>query len=139
MDGLPVESSLLNDVHEQWLDIHLNRIRTLIADEARRIARDRGAQATEGLDVAEAARRFAPGVKFPAEPSLWQKTTASLSAITVVSAVLAVVFAILGVLVSHGQLTYAGATAGYFDIAKLFAGAIVGSTSAGVALSARQK
>jgi len=131
--------STLNNVDEQWLDTHLKRVRSLIAEEAKRIEKDRGAEAPEGLDAAEGTRRFAPGVKFPAAPSLCQKTTASLSAITVVSAVLAVVFAFLRVFVSRGQLASAGTTAGYFDIAKLFAGAIVGSTRASVVLSARQK
>jgi hypothetical protein len=147
MDNSPIQgpigseappTSTLSKVDEEWLDIHLKRIRKLITEEALRIARDRDAKAPEGLDVAEAAKRFAPGVRFPAEPSFWARTMASLNGVTVVSAVLALLFGIMGVLVGRGYLGAAGTTSGYFDITKLFAGAIVGSTSAGV-LGARQK
>jgi hypothetical protein len=139
MDAPPTANLTLSKVDEQWLDVHLERIRFLIVDEAIRIAKDRDVQAPEGLDVAEAAKRFAPGVRFPAEPSLWARTTSSLSGVTVVSAILALLFGIMGILVGRGELTYAGTTSAYFDIAKLFAGAIVGSTGAGVALGARRK
>src|SRR5271165_2016883 len=107
-------SLTLTKVDEQWLDVHLKRIRTLITDEAIRIAKDRDTQVPEGLDVAEAAKRFAPGVRFPAEPSLWARTTSSLSGVTVVSAVLALLFGVMGILVGRGQLTYAGTTSAYF-------------------------
>jgi hypothetical protein len=128
----------LSKVDEQWLDIHLRRIRKLIADEAIRLAKDRNVQAPEGLDVAEAAKSFAPGVRFPAEPSLWARTKASLSGVTMVSAVMVLLFGIMGILVGQGQLASAGTSSAYFDIAKLFAGAIVGSTGAGVVLSGRR-
>ena len=128
----PQPESHLTSVEEQMLDNHLERIRKLIIDEAIRIARDRGAQVAvppEELDVAEAAKRFAPGRKFP-EDALWQRTKNSLSGITLVSAALAVVFGILGALVNYGHLANAGSGTAYFDIAKLFAGAVVGSTGA---------
>jgi len=131
------ESSPLTPVEEQMLDNHLKRIRKLIVQEAVRIAKDRGVQPPdppEELDVAEAAKRFAPGKKFP-EDALWQRTKSSLSGITLVSALLAVVFGILGALVNYGHLANAGSSTAYFDIAKLFAGAIVGSTGAGAVIA----
>jgi hypothetical protein len=127
----------LSQVDEEWLDIHLRRIRKLITDDAFRIANARHAQAPEGLDVAEATRRFAPGKKFPAD-GLWARTQASLSGVTVVSAVMVFLFGLMGILVGRGQLAYAGTASAYFDIAKLFAGAIVGSTGAGAVLDARR-
>jgi hypothetical protein len=69
------------------------------------MAKGRSLQSPEGLDVAEAARRFAPGVRFPAEPSLWERTKGSLSGITVVSAVLAVVFGVLGVVARQNVIS----------------------------------
>jgi hypothetical protein len=137
----PSESSPLTRVEEEMLDNHLNRIRRLIVDEAVRIARDRGVQPPqppEELDVAEAAKRFAPGKKVP-EDALWQRTKNSLSGITMVSALLAVVFGILGALVNYGHLANAGNSTAYFDIAKLFAGAVVGSTGAGAVIGARRE
>jgi hypothetical protein len=132
-------ASPLDPVNEKFLDTHLLRIRQLIVDEARRIAKDRSVQRPEGMDVAEAARKFAPGVQFPAEPSLWERTKGSLSGVTVVSAVLAVVFGLLGVWVARGHLGEAGSYTAYFDIAKLFAGAIVGSTGAAIVRGPRHE
>lgn len=131
----------LTPVEEQMLDNHLKRIRKLIVEEAVRIAKDRGVQppqSPEELDVAEAAKRFAPGKKFP-EDALWQRTKSSLSGITLVSALLAVIFGILGALVNSGHLANAGNSTAYFDIAKLFAGAVVGSTGAGAVIGSRRE
>ena len=131
------ETSRLSKNDEQWLNDHLNRIRKLIIDEAFRRARDRDADAArpEGLDVAEAARRFAPGLRFP-EP-FRERILASLSGMTLVSAALALVFGVIGVIgVLKGN---AASATPYFDIVKLFAGAIVGSTGAGVVLASRRK
>ena len=141
MDISPVKPAApeLDPVNEKFLDTHLQRIRKLIVDEAWRIAKDRSVQDPEGMDVAEAARKFAPGIKFPAEPSLWERTKGSLSGVTVVSAALAVVFGFLGVWVAGGHLAEAGSYNAYFDIAKLFAGAIVGSTGAGIMRGARHE
>lgn len=130
-DKQPVTSPL-SKVDQQWLDNHLELIRQLITQEAFRTAGERELQSPNGLDVAEAAKRFAPGAKFPDEPSFSERIKSSLSGITLVSALLAVVFGVLGVLQQQNQ-------AAYFDIVKLFAGAIVGSTGAGVALASRRK
>jgi hypothetical protein len=129
------DESELSSVDKEWLDNHLARIRHLIAQEAVQVAKDRDAQRPEGMDVAEAAKQFAPGVRFPGEPSFSDRIKASLSGITLVSGVLAVVFGVLGV---YSRMHQGDATP-YFDIVKLFAGAIVGSTGAGVALSTRRK
>ncbi len=83
----------------------------------------------------EAAKRFAPGVRFPA--AFRERILASLSGMTLVSAALALVFGVIGVI---GVLMGHGASAApYLDIVKLFAGAVVGSTGAGVALASRRK
>jgi hypothetical protein len=134
----PPKTVILSESDEQWLDDHLRRIRKLITDEAIRAAKDRDFQCTEPevLDVADAAKRFAPGVRFPDEPSFIERIGASLSGITFVSALLAIVFGLIGLLQPAGSTT---TTAACFDIVKLFAGAVVGSTGAGVALASRRR
>ena len=124
-------TSPLSKIDEQWLNDHLERIRKLITDEAVRAANFRGADHAEGLDVAMAAKTYAPGDKFRDEPKFFERIGASLSGITLVSALLAVVFGFIGWL--------RPTDAAYFDIVKLFAGAVVGSTGAGVALTFRQR
>jgi hypothetical protein len=135
----PVASSL-SEIDQQWLDNHLECIRKLITQEAIHAAKDKGADLPPaGLEVAEAARRFAPGVRFPDEPSFSDRIKSSLSGITLVSALLAVVFGVLGVWQSHRGPADAPYAAAYFDIVKLFAGAVVGSTGAGAVIGARRK
>jgi hypothetical protein len=92
----------------------------------------------EPLDVAEAARRYAPGTLLPMKPvepppqGFWSRVTESISGITLISALLAFIFGALGLLKPD-------AAQGWLDIAKIFAGAVVGSAGASVAAAVRGK
>jgi hypothetical protein len=131
-------SSTLSKDDELWLKNHLEQIRKAITVEALRVAKENGRKRPAPLDVAEAARAFAPGDTFPIEPKFIPRIAASLSGVTVVSAALAVIFGFLGIWLSrHGA--EASNTGAYFDIAKIFAGAVVGSTGAGFVIGARRK
>jgi hypothetical protein len=75
-----------------------------------------------------AIEEYAPGRAVAAvEPrqGVWQRLLDSISPLAMVSAAMAIVFAACGLL--------KGGNAGYLDIAKIFAGAIVGSTSVSAA------
>ncbi len=125
---------------EAWLDDHLASIRAQIIKEARYLAKKSERERLEPLDVAEAARQFAPGKRFPGEPKFWQRIGSSISAITLVSAILAVLFGTIGALLNHRTPEIqAGSPSGYFDIAKLFAGAVVGSSGANLAAAFRKE
>ena len=129
--GRPQTESALSKVDNQWLDGYLDSLRKTIEIEARDIGSGRRG-GPNGLDVAEAARRYAPGQKFPAEPTFSQRLAGQLSGITFVCAILAVVF---------GGIAYflPDQRAACFDIIKIFAGAIVGSTGATVVTASRRR
>jgi len=119
-------SDILTQGTSYWLDEHLSIVRQNILDEAKRIAKldNREGPVVEPKDIAEAAKRFAPGTEVPAKETpkqtTWQTLVEWASSPMFVSALLAIAFGILGV--------YRGGQ-GAFDIAKVFAGAIVGSAA----------
>jgi len=124
---------------ELWLKEHLSQIETKIREEAIKLsdAANRSGM-IEPLDVAEAARRYAPGTLLPMQPvglppqGFWSRVTESISGITLISALLAFIFGTLGLLKPN-------AAQGWLDIAKIFAGAVVGSAGASVAAAVRGK
>jgi hypothetical protein len=120
------------------LDDHLQGIRSQILREAKYLASRSKRDQVAPLDVAEAAGKFAPGKRFPAEPPFWQRIGSSLSAITLVSAALAALFALIGVVLNWQTGGAQAGSSGYFDIAKIFAGAIVGSSGANLVVTSRQ-
>jgi hypothetical protein len=78
----------------------------------------------EIAQMARAIEEYAPGRAVAAvEPrqGVWQRLLDSISPLAMVSAAMAIVFAACGLV--------KGGNAAYLDIAKVFAGAIVGSTS----------
>jgi hypothetical protein len=88
-------------------------------------------------DVAQACIDIAPGRPFPVEQTLGQRIGSSITGITVISAILAVIFGIIG---------FAGLGRGgeeivkpFIDIAQIFAGAVVGSTGAAAVASRGQQ
>ena len=135
---MPSTSPPLTQGTSEWLQEHLDIVKKRILDEAVRLAKlDNRQEGIEPRDIAEAAKRFAPGIEIPSVPDLVVDTPSfgarilawTPSTITV-SALLAVAFGILGV--------YRGGQ-GAFDIAKVFAGAIVGSAATAVRSNAKQK
>jgi hypothetical protein len=68
-----------------------------------------------------------------AEPWSWRRSLLrSISGVTIIAAVLAIVFGVLG-------FVGVGGTSGFLDISKIFAGAIVGSTATGAAAEVRAR
>ena len=117
----------------RWLEAHLLTIQEKIRSQAQSMADSDGRKTIEPRDIAEAAKLYAPGELVPTtlspEPLTFrQRVLSSISGITLISAILAVVFGIIGYF-SRGE---AQITAGAWDIAKIFAGAVVGSTGATV-------
>jgi hypothetical protein len=121
-----------------WLSDHLASIEAKIIDEARKLITN---GATEQMAVAEAARRYAPGDQFPEnrdpKPTpFWSRIAESISGITLVTAVLAIIFGVLGLLDIHGDKESAQR---WIDVAKIFAGAVVGSAGVSAVSSAKGK
>jgi hypothetical protein len=118
----------------EWLNAHLNSVRTSIEREASVIAEAGGREAVEPRDIAQAALRFAPGDKFPVPVPPSRLDAWGINGVTVVSALLALAFGGLGAYLSRN-----GVNSGALDIAKIFAGAIVGSAGASVAATASRR
>ena len=103
-----------------WLAEHLDDVRTKIIGEAESLAATEGRDQVRPTDIARATSKFAPGG--PVRGSWFaDRVLGSLSGVSVVAALLAVVFGALGV--------YTNQTA-YFDLVKLFAGTVLGSAGA---------
>ena len=121
------EEGELSPGAKAWLDDHLLYIKRKIIEEARKVAKEsRGEDTIQPLDVAEAAKLYAPGRQISAqkEISFWRRLTDSITGITLISAILAIVFGFLGYFTPTQE--------GWLDIAKIFAGAVVGSAGAAI-------
>ena len=114
------------------LDEHIELIKIAIIEEAHAAS---GNGILQPMQVLDAAKLYAPGYRLPTQTYVpfWSRIFESISGITLISALLAIIFGLLGW--SQG----ATAGAGLLDIAKILAGAIVGSTGAAVASSIRSK
>lgn len=137
------EGNMLNGDELDWLSAHTKSVETKIIAEARAIAKD---GKIEPKDLYQAALKFIPGDRIPDEPAApttGDRILASISGITIISAILAVVFALLGFFLP--DITGPNATsniqlkASFIDIAKIFAGAIVGSAGAGAVSTVKRK
>ena len=117
-----------------WLTEHLQRVQDKIVEEAARLAAQDNRAQIDPRDIAEAAKAFAPGIEVSQVPQLSGRPAAprkplllellsSAPSITTVSAVLAVIFGVIG---------WRAKDSSAFDIAKVFAGAIVGAAGATV-------
>ena len=128
--------SELGQEASDWLKAHLEVIEGRIVNEAQARARDAQHRSIEPSDVSLAAMKYAPGRAFPEdrELTLGERIGMSISGITLISAVLAVLFGAMGAI----QAGEGDATA-WYDIAKIFAGAVVGSTGAAAVASARKR
>ena len=113
-----------------FLDDHFASIRRKVVREADTIAKNDQRESVEPRDVSAALQRYAPGILFPDEPSWSDRILSSISGITLISALLATIFGLIGV--------FSGSPI-YNDIVKLLAGAILGSTGAGAIATRRRK
>src|SRR5687768_17354491 len=100
--------SQLSKGTNEWLQEHLETIRHQIISRANALAQQ-DKRAVEPRDIAEAAKKFAPGTEV-VRTSVYERVFSWTPSITTVSAVLAVVFGVIG---------WRGANASAFDIAKV--------------------
>lgn len=131
-----VGESVLSKGEEQWLNEHMDRLKKTIIKEARESVQADGRDEVEPADVSGATMIHAPGFAFPR--SFWDRILGSITGVTLMSFLLAVFFGGIGVIIVWKQGNTAGAQ-GYFDIVKIFAGAVVGSTGAGIEASLRAR
>ena len=119
----------------QWLDEHLDTLRQSIFKEASSRAKAKGHDEPEPRDIAQAALLFAPGDPSPPYDRFYSLTKIGITGVTLVSSLLAIAFGLIGMYQTRAG--NAQMASGAFDIAKIFAGAIVGSTGATVASKRR--
>jgi hypothetical protein len=135
----PADSS---DGKSKWLEEHLKLIEKKIRTEADKIAEREGhGEDVEPGDIATAALLYAPGNQFPAGGDVlnipfWRRMALSITGVTLVSGLLAIVFGVLGYFEKNGQNPQLAS--GAFDIAKIFAGAVVGSTGSSLAAGTKR-
>jgi len=118
-----------DEVGQEYIWQYFEGLAGIIYSRASQIAREQE-RSIQSKDVAQACAEFAPGNPFPTEQSLGQRIASSITGITIISAILAIVFGLIGFL----GLRYGGQGAdtvkAFIDIAQIFAGAVVGSTGA---------
>lgn len=156
-DATPsVPSDPYSESIDAFLRAHLQSIEGRIRARARDLAKDDGRERVEVMDIAAAAKEYAPGRPVPEGragseevmvsevgiDSIERKSSvqnpltfkdrilSSISGITLISAALAILFGLIGY---FGIRTGAESVQGFIDIAQIFAGAVVGSTGAAVA------
>jgi hypothetical protein len=128
-----------SDGASYWLDDHLRILRRRINSEALALAKLDGRDEVEPRDIAQAAILFAPGkevIKNEEEMSFSKRMSLSITGVTLMSCLLAAIFGIIGAYQTRAG--NAQIASGAFDIAKIFAGAIVGSTGASVATTIKR-
>jgi hypothetical protein len=126
----PPQTGGLSTGASEWLQEHLDLVRNKVVTEAEERAKRDNRSAVEPRDIAEAVKVFAPGENITADTStgrmsypasILERVLSWTPSITTVSAVLAIVFGIIG---------WKSQSASAFDIAKIFAGAVVGASGA---------
>jgi hypothetical protein len=125
-----------------WLTAHLHVIEEKIRGQAKALADAEGRDKIEPRDISAASMRYAPGDPFPDKQpadslSFTQRILLSISGVTLMSGLLAIVFGLIGAWQTRENNPQMAA--GAFDIAKIFAGAIVGSTGAAIASTVKGK
>ena len=114
-----------NEALNKCLNEHLDKLKTEIKSRSDEIAKEENNEMNIH-HLTDAINEFAPGNQIN-DFNERQGFFANLSPFTLISSILAVTFAILGLWASNGQ-NGLGAQ-GFLDIAKIFAGAIVGSAT----------
>ena len=122
-----VSSLSLTEGSSVWLSEHLQRVQDKIIERAGKLAERDNRTNVEPRDVAEAVKAFAPGVVVP-DVKPWWRILSWSPTITTVSALLAIIFGVIGYFVLRNGKD----ATSLFDIAKVFAGAVVGAAGATV-------
>jgi hypothetical protein len=121
-----------------FLDDLLESLRERILREAHEAAKRDGRDDVGPSDIARAGLLFAPGTEFGYRRDIFGTLTRiGISGVTLMSCLLAAAFGLIGVFQTRAG--NAQSASGAFDIAKIFAGAIVGSTGVAVAAASKRK
>jgi hypothetical protein len=123
---------------DQWLEDHWKYIRQKIMEDASRMADSEHLDYVEPAHVAEAAKKFSSAKALSSDKPSRFEGFWSAAGLTLISALLAIIFGALAYFASL-QPNNGSAIASYGDIAKIFAGALVGSTGASAVVAARAK
>lgn len=122
-------SSRYSDYKSQrdaYLKAYLDGVEKKIAQRAQELAKeefgDGSPHSPEIRHLAQASLDIAPGRVFPEtdEPTWWERVGSSITGITIVAGILTLVFGGFGLFGPENNQ-------GFLDIAKIFAGAVVGS------------
>ena len=114
---------------ESWLNEHLDGVRTEILKVGKELS---GSDSIGPEEIAQAGARVAP-IRIPPvspPPGLLKRMIEPIPGIALVSALLAIVFGIIGYCDKSDQRQ------GWLDITKIFAGAVVGASGVGAAKAA---
>src|SRR5215212_2536110 len=101
---------------EEFLESYLGDLAGTIRNRAKELA-DQQKRPVRVQDVAQASFEYAPGRRFPegestaTEANLWQRITSSITGLTLVTAILAVTFGLLGL----SDVANAETTQGFLD------------------------
>jgi hypothetical protein len=123
----------LDDDSTSVLSGHMRAIEQRILERARELA---GSQTISAIYVEKAIREFAPGDPYP-QNRHWLYLTWTLAGTTLISALLAATFG--GLALFGGSHLSPTNQVAFLDIAKVFAGAVVGSTGASVVSGTRSR
>ena len=116
---------------EEYINDYFKGLTAVINGRALAIAQEQGRKDVQARDVAQACSEIAPGSPFPKEQTFWQRIGSTITGITLISAILAIVFGGIGFAgLRWGGAQGAESVKAFIDIAQIFAGAVVGSTGA---------
>ena len=124
------DKTILNEELESSLSNHLDVVKNKIRDSAINLASKSDSTSVSILHLADAIKMYAPGCVVDSANSNQPSVLKSISPMTWVSAFMAIVFGLIGVVaIKHGAESGINGKE-FIEIAKIFAGAIVGSASA---------
>jgi hypothetical protein len=121
------------DLFEQIWKLYIDPIKPRIRSRAMEIAKADDRSEITAVDVFEALKEFVPGKAVPLTPQSqsWFRTT--FTGFTGVAGIMALAFGILGIIPFFGlvsaQSAYASVASGFLEVAKIFAGAMVGGAA----------
>lgn len=137
MSKMPEESPL-----QKSLDDHLRRVREKIVQKAEDLASDDEQEEVGISHLAKAIEQYAPSHEIPRSELVEARDgfLAHFPPLAVLSSMLAIAFAALGLWATLGSAEVKANLGGqgFLDIAKIFAGAIVGSATATISSSLKR-
>jgi hypothetical protein len=127
----------LSDSLSSALDLHFEVLKKSIEEKVSELANDKEPNIRDLNEAVDFYTAGNPKIE-EQKPSKYEVFFSYISPFTILCAFLAIAFALLG-LVNGAGSSLKGAQPGFLDISKIFAGAIVGSTSATALKAASSK